>query len=130
MQVISGCAAAEAGGIIGVQKMEHITQALLWADLVLIPTVNTKAEPSELFEWGMRVQAFQNSAAAAVCNPVGQEGEMIFSGESIVCDANGACIAKADDTAQMLYAELDLARSAELHRIRPYTQLPGKDYYL
>lgn len=37
------------------------TEVLRGADLILIPTVNTKAEPSLMFEWELRVQAFQNS---------------------------------------------------------------------
>ena len=44
------------------------TEALKGADLILIPTVNTKAEPSEMFEWELRVQAFQNSTIIAMCN--------------------------------------------------------------
>ena len=73
------------------------TEALKGADLILIPTVNTKAEPSEMFEWELRVQAFQNSTIIAMCNRVGAEGDMDFSGESIVVDANGNVLAKADD---------------------------------
>ena len=49
------------------------TEALKGADLILIPTVNTKAEPSEMFEWELRVQAFQNSTIIAMCNRVGAE---------------------------------------------------------
>ena len=56
------------------------TESLQEADLILIPTVNTKAEPSEMFEWEVRVQAFQNSVAIAMCNRVGVEGEMDFAG--------------------------------------------------
>ena len=41
------------------------TEALKGASLILIPTVNTKAEPSEMFEWELRVQAFQSSVAIA-----------------------------------------------------------------
>ena len=73
------------------------SEALKGADLILIPTVNTKAEPSEMFEWELRVQAFQNSTIIAMCNRVGAEGDMDFSGESIVVDANGNVLAKADD---------------------------------
>lgn len=35
------------------------TEALMGADLILIPTVNTKSEPSEMFEWELRVQHFK-----------------------------------------------------------------------
>lgn len=59
-----------------------------------------------MFEWELRVQAFHNSTAVAMCNRVGKEGEMDFSGESIVVDANGDVIAKADDAEGILYAEV------------------------
>ena len=75
------------------------------AVLILIPTVNTKAEPSEMFEWELRVQAFQNSVMPAMCNRVGAEDEMHFSGESIVVDAHGNVLTKADDTEQIVYVD-------------------------
>lgn len=105
------------------------TEALMGADLILIPTVNTKAEPSEMFEWELRVQAFQNSVAIAMCNRVGTEGEMDFSGESIVVGVNGEVIAKASDNEEILYAEIDMKRSAEIRNSRPYTQLRRTEFY-
>lgn len=42
-----------------------------------------------------------------MCNRVGLEGEMDFCGESIVVDPNGDVVAKADDTEQILYADID-----------------------
>lgn len=105
------------------------TEALMGADLILIPTVNTKAEPSEMFEWELRVQAFQNSAAIAMCNRVGREGEMDFSGESIVVGANGEVIAKASDKEEILYAEIDMKQSAKVRNSRPYTQLRRTEFY-
>ena len=49
------------------------TCALKGADLVIVPTANTKAEPMELFEWEIRVQAMQNQVFIAMCNRVGME---------------------------------------------------------
>jgi predicted amidohydrolase len=63
----------------------------------LIPTVKAKSEPLEMFECEIRVQAFQNSVAIAMCNRVGTEGDMVFAGESILTDANGTVLVKADD---------------------------------
>ena len=100
------------------------------ADLILIPTVNTKAEPSEMFEWELRVQAFHNSVFIAMCNRVGMEGEMDFSGESIIVDANGNTVLKADDREQILYADIDLAQSCESRGRRPYTNLRRKELYV
>lgn len=105
------------------------TEALRGADLILIPTVNTKAEPGEMFEWEIRVQAFQNSVNIAMCNRVGTEGEMEFSGESLAVDANGAVLARADDTEQLLYVEVDMKQPGEVRSQRSYTQLRRTDMY-
>lgn len=105
------------------------TEALMGADLILIPTANTKAEPEEMFEWEIRVQAFQNSAAVAMCNRVGREGAMDFSGASIVVDANGGIAAKAGDCEQLLFADVALADSRTIRRGRPYTNLRRTEFY-
>ena len=99
------------------------TLALRGADLILIPTANTTAEPSDLFQWEIRVRAFQNSVNIAMCNRVGEEGEMIFSGESLVADPLGGLAALADGSEQLLFAEVDLAAAAETRRAKPYTSL-------
>ena len=106
------------------------TEALMGADLILIPTVNTKAEPSEMFEWELRVQAFHNSVAIAMCNRVGCEGSMDFSGESIVVDANGEVVVKAGDQEEILYADIDLSDSLKIRQSRPYTNLRRKELYI
>ena len=100
------------------------------ADLILIPSVNTKAEPAEMFEWELRVQAFHNSAAIAMCNRVGCEGEMAFSGESIVVDANGQVLARAGDAEELLYADVDMAASRRIRESRPYTGLRRPEFYV
>ena len=99
------------------------TLALRGADLILIPTANTKAEPSELFQWEIRVQAFQNSVNIAMCNRVGREDAMEFSGESLVADHGGGLIALADDREQLLLAEVDLSGAAAARAAKPYTSL-------
>lgn len=105
------------------------TEALQGADLILIPTVNTKAEPSEMFEWALRVQAFQNSVILAMCNRTGVEGDMHFSGESIAIDPDGAVLAKADDTEQIMYVDVDLSEAGRVRAGRPYTQLRRPEFY-
>ena len=42
------------------------TCVLMGAELVIVPTANTKAEPLEMFEWEMRVQAMQNQVFIAM----------------------------------------------------------------
>lgn len=105
------------------------TEALRGADLILVPTVNTKAEPSEMFAWEIRVQAFQNSVAIAMCNRVGQEGGMEFSGESLVADANGNLLSFADDREQIIYTGIDLSAPQKIRQARPYTQLRRPECY-
>lgn len=105
------------------------TEALMGADLILVPTVNVKAEPGEVFRWEIRIQAFQNSVAIAMCNRVGMEGEMDFSGESIVADANGECLLLADDSEGIFYADIDMAQSAAVRAKRPYTGLRRPELY-
>lgn len=106
------------------------TEALMGADLILVPTVNEKAEPLTMFEWEIRVQAFQNSVAIAMCNRVGTEDDMQFAGESLVADAYGNLICKAGDEEGVLYAEVDLKESSDLRNKKPYTQLRRTEYYL
>jgi len=106
------------------------TEVLMGADLILIPTVNTKAEPSGMFTNELRVQAFQNSVSVAMCNRVGTEDKMEFSGESIVVDANGTIIAISDDKEQIVYADVDLEASGFIRNKKPYTNLRRTEMYL
>lgn len=55
---------------------------------------------------------------------------MDFSGESIIVDANGNTVLKADDREQILYADIDLAQSCEIRGRRPYTNLRRKELYV
>jgi predicted amidohydrolase len=105
------------------------TESLMGAELILIPTVNTKSEPLEMFEWEVRVQAFQNSVAIAMCNRVGVEDSMAFAGESIVTDANGNLIVKADDTEGIVFAEIDLPTVRKIRSGKTYTTLRRKEWY-
>ena len=105
------------------------TEALLGADLIIIPTANTIAEPSELFQWEVRVQAFQNSVNIAMCNRVGREDKMVFSGESIVCDSNGNILSVAGSDETLLIAEVDLSGAFETRKKKPYTSLRRPELY-
>jgi len=105
------------------------TCVLKGAQIIIIPTANTKSEPLELFEWEMRVSAVQSGVFIAMCNRVGVEGEMDFAGESLVVDPSGAVIAKADDRAQLLLADLDLAMVERCRQSRPYLALRRPEYY-
>lgn len=106
------------------------TEALQGADLILIPTANTKAEPMEMFEWEVRVQAFQNSTAIAMCNRTGLEDQMDFAGRSMAVDAEGKLIAMAEDREQIVYADIDLLQSQSIRSRKPYTTLRRPEWYL
>ena len=106
------------------------TEALKGAELILVPTANTKDEPSELFQWEIKIQAFQNSVNVAMCNRVGLEGSMDFSGESIVADCNGNTIALAGDGETLLFAEVDLPAASATRERKPYTSLRRPELYL
>lgn len=99
------------------------------ADLILIPTANTEGEPMEMFDWEVKVQAFQNSVAIAMCNRTGVEGATVFSGRSLVTDANGETIAQAGSGDELLYAQVDMAASGRIRAERPYTSLRRPKLY-
>ncbi len=105
------------------------TCALLGADLILIPTANTKAEPLDLFEWEIRVQAMQNQVFIAMCNRVGQEGAMAFAGQSLLAGPDGALLAKADDQERLMTADIDLSKAAYWRKKRPYLSLRRPELY-
>jgi len=105
------------------------TCALKGAEIIIIPTANTKAEPMELFEWEMRIAAMQNGVFIAMCNRVGMEDEMEFSGESIVIDPFGNLQAKANDKEQILYSDIDLGAVKVAQNERPYIKLRRSEFY-
>ena len=106
------------------------TAALKGAELILIPTANTVDEPSELFQWEIKIQAFQNSVNIAMCNRVGKEGDMTFSGESIVADYEGRTLALASSGEELLLAEVNLPAASETRQRKPYTSLRRPEFYL
>lgn len=106
------------------------TCMLKGADLVIVPTANTKAEPMEMFEWEMRVQAMQNQVFIAMCNRVGTEGEMEFAGESLVIAPNGDVITKADDKEQLLTCDIDLQKIKEAREKLDYLSLRRPEQYI
>jgi predicted amidohydrolase len=84
--------------------------ALGGAEVVVIPQAGAVDEwPDGLFEAEMRVAAFQNGFFTALCNRVGKEPRLEFSGESFVCDPEGEVIARAGKgTEEILLCDIDL----------------------
>ena len=94
--------------------------AVAGADLVVVPQAGAVGEwPDGLYEAEMRVAAFQNGYYAALCNRVGEEDCLTFSGESFVCSPEGEVIARAPALQDaILYADVDLAATARSHARR------------
>lgn len=93
------------------------------ADLILIPVGNEKAEPLDMYEWEIRVAAFQSSVNIVMCNRTGREGQMDFSGRSLIANAKGSAVAGADDTEQILLADLDLEHTQSIRDAARYMKL-------
>lgn len=94
--------------------------AVAGADLVVVPQAGAVGEwPEGLYEAEMRVAAFQNGYYVALCNRVGREECLTFSGESFVCAPDGRVIARAPELQDtILYADVDLAAAARSHARR------------
>lgn len=94
--------------------------ALGGAELVVVPQAGAVGEwPDGLYEAEMRVAAFQNGYFTALCNRVGKEECLSFSGESFVCNPSGEVIARAGlANEEILYASLDLSEVQDSHARR------------
>lgn len=94
--------------------------ALGGAELVVVPQAGAIDEwPEGLYEAEMRVAAFQNGYFTALCNRVGKEPKLEFSGESFVCDPDGNVIARAGKgTEEILYCDIDLGEIQQSHARR------------
>jgi predicted amidohydrolase len=95
--------------------------ALQGAELVLIPTANIQGEPLELFQWEVQVQAYQSGVFVAMCNRVGQEGELTFAGESLVAGPDGSLLHKTGGDPTLSVVEIPLEQVREQRSRRPWT---------
>jgi N-carbamoylputrescine amidase len=91
--------------------------ALDGAEIVFIPQAGVVGEwPEGLYEAEMRVAAFQNGYFTALCNRVGAEECLSFSGESFICNPAGEVIARAGQgTEEILYCDIDPEQVATSH---------------
>lgn len=90
------------------------------AKLVIIPTANIQGEPLDLFEWEIRVQAYQNTTFIAMCNRVGTEGDVTFIGQSMLAGPDGRLLFKANDQEELLLLDLDLDLVEQVQAARPW----------
>ncbi len=81
------------------------------AEIVVVPQAGAVGEwPAGLYEAELRVAAFQNGYFTALANRVGPEGDLVFGGESFVCDPSGQVVARAPASEDhVLVADVDLA---------------------
>ena len=105
--------------------------AVAGADLVVVPQAGAVGEwPEGLYEAELQVAAFQNGYYTALCNRVGEEDCLTFSGESFVCAPDGRVIARAAAmTDTILYAEVDLATTRTSHARRLFMRDRRPDLY-
>jgi N-carbamoylputrescine amidase len=105
--------------------------ALGGADLVVVPQAGAAGEwPDGLYEGEMQVAAFQNGYFVALCNRVGEEDCLTFSGESFVCAPDGRIVGRApalQDTT--LIADIELADARESHARRLFLQHRRPELY-
>ena len=94
--------------------------ALNGAELVVVPQAGSVGEwPDGLYEAEMRVAAFQNGYFTALCNRVGKEECLTFSGESFICNPSGVVVARAGlGTEEILSASVDLSEVQDSHARR------------
>lgn len=105
--------------------------AVRGADLVVVPQAGSVGEwPDGLYEAEMRVAAFQNGYFVALCNRVGREECLTFSGESFVCDPDGRVVARAAAMEEaILYADVDLATTSSSHARRLFLKHRRPELY-
>lgn len=111
-----------AAGKVGVvicydRHFPEITRAtgLAGAEIVVIPQAGILNEWGEgVFEGEVQVASLQNGYFGALCNRVGREPVLHFSGESFVTDPRGRVIARAPREAErILFADCDFSLLGE-----------------
>ena len=101
------------------------------AELVIVPQAGAVGEwPDGLYEAELQVASFQNGYYTALCNRVGQEPKLEFSGESFVCDPSGRVIAQAGrGSDEILYCDIDLGQVEQSHARRLFFRDRRPDLY-
>lgn len=105
------------------------TCALKGADLIVTAAANETTEPSDVFQWEIRIPAFQNSVNCLMVNRVGVEGALDFCGESIFAGPDGGVVALAGNSEQLLLADLDFEKAVQIRREKQYMSLRRSDIF-
>lgn len=88
-------------------------------DLYLIPA-NWPSSRREHWMALLRARAIENQAYVVGCNRVGDGGGLHYSGDSAIYDPLGKPLAVANDTVQILYAEIDPQVVRETRQTFPF----------
>ena len=92
--------------------------ALAGADLIVLPT-NFPPGSECMIQHVVHARAMENGVYYIAVNRVGQERGFPFIGQSKICDPDGKPLAVAPvDEETILYADIDLARARDKHRVR------------
>ncbi|MBB75946.1 MAG: amidohydrolase [Planctomycetaceae bacterium] len=92
--------------------------ALAGADLIVLPT-NFPPGSECMIQHVVHARAMENGVYYIAVNRVGQERGFPFIGQSKICDPDGKLLAEAPaDEETILYADIDLARARNKHRVR------------
>jgi len=111
-KIVYETAAGKVGVIICYDRhFPEITRAmgLAGAEIVVIPQAGIINEWGEgVYEGEVQIASLQNGYFGALCNRVGREPVLHFSGESFVTDPRGQVIARAPrDAEHILFADCD-----------------------
>lgn len=98
--------------------------AVQGAELVIIPQAGAVGEWTDgLYHAEMQVASFQNGYFTALCNRVGKEEKLEFSGESFICDPDGKLLANAGSgTDEILICDVDLSKVKTAHARKLFLQ--------
>lgn len=94
--------------------------ALAGADLIAVPTATSMAV-APVSSILVPARAYENQVFVAYANRCGREGDLAYVGGSTVAAPNGAVLARAGETDEiMLFAEIDPAAFAASRADTPY----------
>lgn len=94
--------------------------ALRGAQLIILPT--NWPGTSQAADYFTVVRASENKVFLAACDRVGEENGFTFIGRSGVFGPDGACLAKAGDSEEVLIVDLDLAQALDKQNV----YIPGE----
>lgn len=102
------------------------------AELVVTPQAGAIGEWTKgLYEAEMQIPAFQNGYFTALCNRVGVEENLHFSGASFVCAPDGRLLAQAGmGTEEILFCDLDFEEVKRSHAKKLFIPDRRPDLYL